>query len=129
MMRVLVTIAMMLLSLFPLGAASDPFYSERADSARSLFSQSAFSPSGSSQGLSSQFLMAQAKSSLLPSQSAKVSNKQATASVKQRYSGSKILSINLIKSNGPPVYRVKTLSSDGVVKYVFVDGTTGDVFE
>ena len=25
--------------------------------------------------------------------------------------------------------RVKTLSADGVVKYVFVDGTTGDVFE
>ena len=78
---------------------------------------------------SDQIMLAQAASSLLPGQSAKVSNKEATASVKQRYRSSKILSINLIKSKGPPVYRVKTLSSDGVVKYVFVDGTTGDVFE
>ena len=74
-------------------------------------------------------LSAQASSSLLPSQSARVSNKEATSSVKQRYQNSKILSINLIQSKGPPVYKVKTLSSDGVVKYVFVDGTTGDVFE
>ena len=74
-------------------------------------------------------MSAQATSSLLPSQSAKVSNKEATSSVKQEYKDSKILSINLMKSKGPPVYKVKTLSSDGVVKYVFVDGTTGDVFE
>ena len=76
-----------------------------------------------------QSVSAQAVSSLLPSQSARVSSKEATVSVKQRYGNSKILSINLIESKGPPVYRLKTLSSDGVVKYVFVDGTTGDVFE
>ena len=76
-----------------------------------------------------QSVPAQAVSSLLPSQSARVSSKEATVSVKQRYGDSKILSINLIESKGPPVYRLKTLSSDGVVKYVFVDGTTGDVFE
>lgn len=79
--------------------------------------------------VSIQTVSAQPASNLLPGQSARVSNKEATASVKQRYRNSKILSINLIHSKGPPVYRVKTLSSDGVVKYVFVDGTTGDVFE
>jgi uncharacterized membrane protein YkoI len=120
-MRVLVTISTL---LFSLAAAAD-----QIDSAHDLFSQAVFSKAASSQAVSSKFVIAQSKSSLLPSQSAKVSNKEATASVKQRYSGSKILSINIIKSKGPPVYRVKTLSPDGVVKYVFVDGTTGDVFE
>ncbi len=67
---------------------------------------------------------------LLPNQSgARISSKQAASRVKQKYQGSKILSINLIQSKGPAVYRAKTLSADGVVKYVFVDGTTGDVFE
>ena len=79
--------------------------------------------------LSAYAMSAQTSSSLLPNQSARVSNKEATSSVKQQYKNSKILSINLIQSKGPPVYKVKTLSSDGVVKYVFVDGTTGDVFE
>ncbi len=69
-------------------------------------------------------------SSLLPNQDgARISSKQAASRVKQRYQDSKILSINLIQSKGPAVYRVKTLSASGVVKYVFVDGTTGDVFE
>jgi uncharacterized membrane protein YkoI len=83
----------------------------------------------SKHAISAYILSAQASSSLLPNQSARVSNKEATSSVKQQYKNSKILSINLIQSKGPPVYKVKTLSSDGVVKYVFVDGTTGDVFE
>ena len=67
--------------------------------------------------------------SLLPNQGAKIGTKQAASRVKQKYQGSKILSINLIQSKGPAVYRVKTLSASGVVKYVYVDGTTGDVFE
>ncbi len=66
---------------------------------------------------------------LLPNQGARIGTKQAASRVKQRYQGSKILSIDLIQSKGPSVYRVKTLSASGVVKYVFVDGTTGDVFE
>lgn len=66
---------------------------------------------------------------ILPSPSARISNKEAAARVRQNYRDHKILSVNLIESKGPPVYRVKTLSEDGVVKYVFVDGTSGDVFE
>lgn len=66
---------------------------------------------------------------LLPNQGARIGTKQAASRVKQKYQSSKILSINLIRSKGPAVYRVKTLSASGVVKYVYVDGTTGDVFE
>lgn len=62
-------------------------------------------------------------------QQVRIGSGQAATLVKQRYQGSKILSINMIDSKGPPVYRVKTLSSTGVVKYVFVDGITGAVFE
>lgn len=68
-------------------------------------------------------------SSLLPNQGAKINTRQAATRVKQKYHSSKILSIDLIQSKGPAVYRVKTLSASGVVKYVYVDGTTGDVFE
>jgi hypothetical protein len=59
---------------------------------------------------------------------ARINAKQAAAKVKQRYGG-KVLSIKLIDSKGPPVYRVKTLSTSGVVKVVFVDGQSGRVFE
>lgn len=58
-----------------------------------------------------------------------ISNQQATAKVRAAYSSHKILAVRLIESKGPPVYRVKTLSNNGVVQYVFVDGTTGAVFE
>jgi len=74
-------------------------------------------------------LAAQGSQGFMPNQQAKIGNKQAASLVKKRYQASKILSINIIQSKGPPVYRVKTLSSTGVVKYVFVDGITGDVFE
>jgi len=68
---------------------------------------------------------------MLPNnRSPKVGSQQAAASVRQAYANNKILSVQLIASpKGPPVYRVKTLSPDGVVKYVFVDGTSGDIFE
>ena len=75
-------------------------------------------------------LAQRAPGNLLPNQGgARIGIKQATSRVKQKYRHSKILSINLIPSKGTAVYRVKTLSANGVVKYVFVDGTTGDVFE
>jgi uncharacterized membrane protein YkoI len=80
-------------------------------------------------GIAAIRLAAQGSQGFMPNQQAKIGSKQATSLVKQRYQGSKILSINMIDSKGPPVYRVKTLSSDGVVKYVFVDGITGAVFE
>ncbi len=56
-------------------------------------------------------------------------DQQAAARVRRVYADHKILSIQLIETRGPPVYRIKTLSEKGVVKYVFVDGTSGDVFE
>lgn len=59
----------------------------------------------------------------------KVGNQQAASRVRQAYGSHKILSVQLIEGKGPPVYRVKTLSEEGVVKYVFVDGTSGDLFE
>jgi|TARA_B100000315_G_scaffold220344_1_gene222937 uncharacterized membrane protein YkoI len=59
---------------------------------------------------------------------ARISAKQAAASVKQKL-GAKVLSVKLIESKGPPVYRVKTLSKSGVVKVVFVDGQSGKVFD
>lgn len=80
-------------------------------------------------GLAAIRLAAQSSQGFMPNQQAKIGTRQAATLVKKRYQASKILSINVIESKGPPVYRVKTLSSTGVVKYVFVDGTTGDVFE
>ena len=74
-------------------------------------------------------VLAQSPTGLLPNQGPRISSREAASRVKQRYKSSKILSINLIQSKGPAVYRVKTLSASGVVKYVFVDGATGDVFE
>jgi hypothetical protein len=60
----------------------------------------------------------------------KVGNQQAVERVKHAFSDYKILSLRLMESaKGPPVYRVKTLSPEGVVKYVYVDGISGDVFE
>ncbi len=59
----------------------------------------------------------------------RVSNQRAAELVKRRYSGSRVLGVSLIDSKGPPVYRVKTLSDKGVVRSVFVDGTSGEVFE
>jgi len=58
-----------------------------------------------------------------------ISNKRAAALVKQRYSASRILGVSLLDNNGPPIYRVRTLSPKGVVRSVFVDGNTGEVFE
>lgn len=60
----------------------------------------------------------------------KVGSSQAVEQVKRAYSDSKILSMQLMESGkGPPVYRVKTLTSEGVVKYIYVDAMSGDVFE
>ena len=60
----------------------------------------------------------------------RVGNEQAAAKVKRAYAKSKILSLRLMQNDkGPPIYRVKTLSPKGVVKYVYVDAINGDVFE
>jgi len=65
---------------------------------------------------------------LMAAARAQIDAQQAAAAVQKRYRG-KILSVKLIDSKGPPVYRVKTITPRGVVKVVFVDALTGDVFE
>ena len=68
---------------------------------------------------------------MLPQRSGpRVDTQEAAARVKQAFRNYKILSLHLIDSaSGPPVYRAKTLSPDGVIKYVYIDGQSGDVFE
>lgn len=58
-----------------------------------------------------------------------ISKQQAASKAKRNYPGSKILSVKIIGESGPAVYRLKMLSPEGVVKYVFVDGKNGSVFE
>ena len=65
----------------------------------------------------------------LPPLAQRLDPRAAAAQVKRHYQAHKILAISLIDSQGPTVYRVKTLSPYGVVKYVYVDGSSGDVFE
>lgn len=59
----------------------------------------------------------------------KINNQRAASLVKQRYPGSRILGMSLLDKGGAPVYRARTLSPDGLVKSVFVDGRSGEVFE
>ena len=59
----------------------------------------------------------------------RISNRKAASLVKQKFNSSRVLGVSLIEKNGPPIYRVRTLSPDGVVKSVFVDGESGEVFE
>ena len=59
----------------------------------------------------------------------RLDSRAAASRVKQRYQNHKILSIRLSEGQGPGVFRVKTLSPQGVVKYVFVDAGSGNVFE
>ena len=49
--------------------------------------------------------------------------------VRKQHSNSRILNIVLTERAGLPVYKVKTLSSDGVLKHVYVDGRSGEVFD
>ena len=58
-----------------------------------------------------------------------INNQRAALLVRNRFSDRRILGLRLIKSKGPPIYKVKTLSDSGVVKYVFVDAGNGEVFE
>ncbi len=55
-----------------------------------------------------------------------ISKGQAISSVKNELKG-KVLSIQLIPSEGQPVYKVKLLLSKGRVRTVFVDGFSGQV--
>lgn len=70
-----------------------------------------------------------ARATRLPPRAQRLDSRAAAARVQQQYQAYKILSVSLIDSKGPVVYRVKTLSADGVVKTIFVDGSTGNVFD
>lgn len=59
----------------------------------------------------------------------RIDSQQAAALVKRRYSDAKILSVVETEHRGSRGYRVKVLSADGVLKYVFVDGKSGNVSE
>ena len=56
---------------------------------------------------------------LVPGNYAGVSNKRAASLVKERYSSSRILGVSLLDDKGPPVYRVRTLSSEGCGQICF----------
>lgn len=49
--------------------------------------------------------------------------------VRKQHGNSRILKIVLTERAGLPVYKVKTLSNDGVLKHVYVDGRSGEVFD
>ena len=72
----------------------------------------------------SQFLIAANN----PIRLAEVSLEQAIKKAKSKYGG-KVLSAKQIESKGPLVYKIKLLLPNGRVKTVFVDGSSGDVFE
>ena len=54
------------------------------------------------------------------------SSAQAVQLVKRQYQG-KVLKAQSTKSNGRPGYRVKMISTEGRVFYVFVDAQTGSI--
>ena len=56
----------------------------------------------------------------------RISNRKAASLVKQKYSSSRVLGVDLMDKGGLPIYRVRTLSPDGVVKSVYLDGETGE---
>lgn len=58
-----------------------------------------------------------------------ISNQRAASLVKEHHSGSRVLGVSLLDEQGPPVYKVRTLSPQGVVRSIFVDGNSGEVFE
>ena len=65
----------------------------------------------------------------LPNNNARGGHQKAINQVKHKFPKSRILSVNLLERRGDSAYRVKTLSESGVIKYVFVDATTGEIFE
>ena len=70
---------------------------------------------------------------LVADPSPRLSSEAAAALVRAEYAGSRILSVSLLDDEewetGVGIYRVRTLSKKGVVRSVFVDGDSGEVFE
>ena len=59
----------------------------------------------------------------------RIDNQSAARLVKSEYAKRRILGIRIISGRQGPAYRVKTLSEQGVVKFVYVDAQTGDLSE
>jgi len=47
--------------------------------------------------------------------------------VKAEYAARRVLGLRIVSGRQGPAYRVKTLSEQGVVKFVYVDAQTGDL--
>lgn len=104
-------IGLVLLAFVALNAAANPFDHSDRGSYRSAEFQ------------------ADAQKGFLPSKSrSRAGGKEAASLAKQSFPQSKILSVKPMQSNGNQ-YRVKLLSNGGVVKYVFVDASSGEVFD
>jgi len=66
---------------------------------------------------------------ILPRKSrSRAGGEEAASLAKQSFPRSKILSVKPMQGSGNQ-YRVKLLSNGGVVKYVFVDASSGEVFD
>ena len=58
-----------------------------------------------------------------------IDNQSAARRVKERFQDRRILGIKMMQHSNKMVYRVKTLSEDGVVKFVNVDAESGALTE
>ena len=58
-----------------------------------------------------------------------IDNQSAARRVKERFQDRRILGIKLIQRRNKTLYRVKTLSEDGVVTFVNVDAESGALTE
>ena len=63
------------------------------------------------------------------SRSPVIKQNKVASLVRKQHGNSRILNIVLTERAGLPVYKVKTLSNDGVLKHVYVDGRSGEVFD
>lgn len=58
-----------------------------------------------------------------------IDNQSAARRVKERFQNRRILGIKMIQRSDKTLYRIKTLSEDGVVKFVTVDAESGALTE
>ena len=70
----------------------------------------------------------QLQQQLLPTARKAEGNKFAISKVKAKFPGTRVLSIDSSIRKGVQVHRVKTLHSNGVIKYIYVD-SSGDLVE
>lgn len=61
-------------------------------------------------------------------QNSAMDRRQVAALAMQQCPGCKILSVTATPGEGAQVYKVKTLSSAGVVRYIFIRGASGPAF-